>query len=287
MAVTAPVDILKLPDTAPDATVTEAGAVNTADAELVSATTAPPADAARDSVTVQAVLPFEERSVTEHATPRTVCKGCSETVAVALVPFQAAVRVAVEGTVSVAVEMLNRPVVAPADMVTDAGADNSADALFVNATTAPPAGEAEDKVTVQLVLVLDDNTAALQLNPVTDIGGCSDIVAVAVEPFSDPVKVAVWFAVTVPVEILNVALTAPAATVTDAGADKAGDALLLNVTAAPPVGAAFEIVTVQFVLLFDDRAVAVHEIPRMVARVCSGTVAVAVVPFSVAVRVAV
>ena len=84
---------------------------------------------------------------------------------------------------------------------------------------------------------------------------------------------------------MNVALTAPAATVTEAGAVNTVEALFVKVTAAPPVSAARESVTVQDVLLFADNAVKVHPIPRSVGSGCSDMVTVAV-PFRVAVKVA-
>ena len=106
-------------------------------------------------------------------------------------------------------------------------------------------------------------------------------------PFKVAVRVAAWFAVTVPVEILKVPVTEPAAIVTDDGAVNVGDALLVNVTTAPPVNAAFDSVTVHVVLPFEDNVVKVQEMPRIVGGVTSETLVVAVVPFNVPVRVAV
>jgi len=160
--------------------------------------------------------------------------------------------------------MLNVPAAAPAATVTDAGAANTGEPLFVRVTAAPPAGAACDSVTVQRVLAFEDNVLTAQLNAEAAVMGPSDSVAVAVVPFRAAVKTAVWFAATVPVEILNVALTAPAATVTDAGAVKTGEPLFVRATTAPPASAARDSVTVHDVPLFDPSALNVHVIPRRV-----------------------
>jgi hypothetical protein len=286
-AVSMPVETLNVPVVAPADTVTEVGAVNTADALLVKVTTAPPGSAAFDSVTVHVVPPFDDNAVKVHESPLTVGGTSSEMLAVAVVPFRAAVNVAVWFAVNVPVATLNVPVVIPAATVTDAGADNTGEALFVNATTAPPVSAPSDRVTVHVLLAFDDNTVALQFKPVAAGSGWSDTVAVAVEPFSVAVNVAVWFAVTVPVEMLSVPATVPAETVTDAGADNTGDALFVNATTAPPVAAARDNVTVQVVLLLEDKVVSVHESPSIVGRGCRDIVAVDVEPLRVAVNVAV
>ena len=67
--------------------------------------------------------------------------------------------------------MLNVPVVLVAATVTDTGAANTVEALSVKPTVAPPAGAPADRVTVQLVLALDDKAEAAQLKPVT-AGSC-------------------------------------------------------------------------------------------------------------------
>ena len=282
-----PVEMLNVPVVAPAGTDTDAGAVKVPCALFVNVTTAPPASAGPEIVTVHVVPLFEDRVVNEHESPLTVAGGSSRMVAVAVVPFKAAVSAAVWFAVTVPVEMLNVPLAAPAAIVTDAGADNTGDALLVTATMAPPVSAPAERVTVQAVPAFDDNAVAVQLKPVTAGSGWSDMVAVAVDPFKLAVNVAGWFAVTVPVEMLNVPLTTPAAIVTDAGADNTGDALLVNATTSPPPDAARDSVTVHVVLLLDDRVVAVHETPRMVAGGSRDTVAVAVEPFNVAVRVAV
>ena len=86
---------------------------------------------------------------------------------------------------------------------------------------------------------------------------------------------------------MKVPVVAPAATVTEAGTVKADDALLVNVTAAPPVNAAAESVTVHVVLPFEVSVLDVQERLLIVGAVTSDSVAVAVVPFSAPVKVAV
>jgi len=74
--------------------------------------------------------------------------------------------------------------------------------------------------------------------------------------------------------MLNVAVVAFAATVTDAGTVNAGDALLVRVTTVPPTGAACETVTVHVALPFEPKVVAVQVNPRIVG----ATEAVVTVP---------
>jgi hypothetical protein len=60
-----------------------------------------------------------------------------------------------------------------------------------------------------------------------------------------------------PARAVNVAETAPAATVMDAGVVNTAE-LSEIATAVPPAAAAWEIVTVQVVLVFGDRLLAAH-----------------------------
>ena len=75
----------------PDTTVTEAGTVNDA-ALLDNATVAPPAF---DTVTVHVALPPDPRLAGAHIRPLTTVGVASAIVAVAVPPFNMAVRVAV------------------------------------------------------------------------------------------------------------------------------------------------------------------------------------------------
>ena len=94
MLATVPAVAVKLAVVAPEATVTDAGTVRAALFEE-SPTEEPPADAARDSVTVQVVVPLEATEVGEHVRPEIAAGGgVTVTVAVAL-PFKVAVTVTV------------------------------------------------------------------------------------------------------------------------------------------------------------------------------------------------
>jgi len=72
------------------------------------------------------------------------------------------------------------------------------------------------------------------------------------------VRVPYWPALNVPVLTVNVPVSAPAATVAEAGTAKADNPLLFMVTTAPPLGATFDSVTVQVEILFDPKVVGVH-----------------------------
>ena len=86
-----------------------------------------------------------------------------------------------------------------------------------------------------------------------------------------------------PAVAVNVAVVLPAPTVTEAGTVNA-PALLDSVTVAPPV---FDTVTVQVELPPDPRLMGLHVNPLTTVAVASVMVAVAVLPYSVAVMVAV
>ena len=275
-----------VPVVAAAATVTDAGAVRVGEALFVSVTTAPPAGAACETDTVQVVLPFDVSDVCVQEKPVRVDWVCSDTLAVAVVPLSVPVRVATWLDDTVPVEIVKVPLVAPAATVTDAGTVRVGEALFVRATTRPPAGAACEIVAVHVVLPFDVSDVCVHEKPAIVTWVCSDTVAVAVVPLYVPVRVAVWLDDTVPVEIVNVPLVAPAATVTDAGTVRVGEALFVNVTTAPPAGAACDRITEQAVLAFEFSVVKVQENPAIVAWVCSETLAVAVVPLSVPVRVA-
>ena len=82
---------------------------------------------------------------------------------------------------------------------------------------------------------------------------------------------------------MNVVVVLPDPTVTDAGTVNEA-ALLDSVTTAPPV---FDTVTVHVELPPDPKLVGLHVSPLTTVAVPSAIVAVCVLPFSVAVRVAV
>jgi hypothetical protein len=62
----------------------------------------------------------------------------------------------------------------------------------------------------------------------------------------------------VPAVRVNSPIPDPAATVTEVGTAKPGNPLLLNVTAAPPVGAILDSVTVQSLVVFDPSVIGLH-----------------------------
>lgn len=70
---------------------------------------------------------------------------------------------------------------------------------------------------------------------------------------------------TVPADMVKLAVVALAATVTDAGTVRVGEALLLSVTNAPPDGAAFDNVAVHVVLPLVLRVLVKQVNPEIVA----------------------
>jgi hypothetical protein len=111
----------------------------------------------------------------------------------------------------------------------------------------------------------------------------SEIVAVAMLPFSVAVMVAVWLLAIVPAVAVKVAVVLLDPTTTEAGTVNAA-ALLDSVTVAPPV---FDTVTVQVALPPDAKLAGLHVTPLSSTGATSEIVAVSVLPFSVAVMVAV
>ena len=87
-------------------------------------------------------------------------------------------------------ETLNVAVLAFAATVTEVGAANADDALFVRVTTVLLVA-AFDSVTVQVVLPFEARLAAVQLSDVIVAGICSEMLALAEAPLSEPVRVAV------------------------------------------------------------------------------------------------
>ena len=82
-------------------------------------------------------------------------------------------------------------VVAFADTETEAGAVSTLAALFVRPTVAPPVGAAFDSVTVQVALPFEPRALGAHCSVVTVAEDCNETVADEVDPFSDPVSVAV------------------------------------------------------------------------------------------------
>ena len=115
------------------------------------------------------------------------------------------------------------------------------------------------------------------------IGGVKVNKATADAPPREAVIVAPWLFETAPAVAVNVAVVLDTPTVTELGTVSVA-ALLDSVTVAPPV---FEIVTVQVEVAPEARLVGVHARLLRTAGALSEMVAVCVLPFRLAVTVAV
>jgi hypothetical protein len=141
------------------------------------------------------------------------------------------------------VEVLTAKVadVAPAAIVTDAGADALALAEL-SATGKPPVGAALLMVTVPVEAAPPRTELGFNVNAVK-VGGVTVRVALAEAPFAEAPMLTEAFDATATVVTVNVAVVAPAATVTLAGT-VALALLEVSATESPPVAAAELIVTV-------------------------------------------
>jgi len=110
-------------------------------------------------------------------------------------------------------------------------------------------------------------------------------VVLAELPLYVDVIVALWLLPIVVVVALNVAVVAAAATVTDAGTVKTA-LVFVNVTIAPPAGAACVNVTVQVLEAFCPRLVGLHAREDTSTAAARFTVVLAELPLYVAVIVA-
>jgi hypothetical protein len=160
---------IKVAESAPAATATEAGVLKRLELSE-SATVAAPAGAACESVTVQVVLPFAGKLPAAHCSDVTVTGAFSDRLAVFEEPFSEAVRVAVwlavkEPAVAVKVALL-----APEGMVTDVGTVTR-DELDATVATAPPDPAAALRFMVQVAGAAGANAAGLQVSPVIVIEG--------------------------------------------------------------------------------------------------------------------
>jgi hypothetical protein len=273
-----PAVTLKVADVEPAATVTDVGALRD---ELLSdnETDTPPVEATGVRVTVQTLVPPELRLVGLHVSPLSSTGAASEILSVCVLPFSVAVMVAVWLLVIVPAVALKLAVVLLDPTATEAGTVNAV-ALLDSVTVAPPVCVT---VTVQVALLPDPRLAGLQVSPLSSTGAASEIVAVCVLPFSVAVMVAVWLLAIVPAVALKLAVVLLDPTATEAGTVNAA-ALLDSVTVAPPV---FDTVTVQVALPPDPRLAGLHVSPLSSTGATNEIVAVCVLPFSVAVMVAV
>src|SRR5580704_11999443 len=163
---------------------------------------------------------------------------------VLVVPPNEAEMVTGVAAVTALVVTVNVALVAPAATVTLAGTV-AADALLERETIAPPLGAAPLSVTVPIDDVPPLTLAGLRVteDSATAVAGFTVSKVVWVVPPYEAEMVTGVAAVTALVVTVNVALVAPAATVTLAGT-VAADPLLERATTAPPVGAAPLSVTV-------------------------------------------
>ncbi len=221
---------------APAATVTLAGTV-AADVLLLDKVTTVPAEGAgpvKVTVPVEEVPPvtLEGLSASEVRAGRSTVK-----VAVLVVPLSTAEIVTEVLADTGVVVIVNVAVVAPAATVTLAG-NVAADVLLPDSVTrAPPEGAAPFKVTVPVEDAPPSGLLGLSETE-EGVAALTVKVAVLVVPLSTAEIVTEVLAGTGVVVIVNVAVVAPAATVTLAG-NVAADVLLLDsVTRAPPEGAA-------------------------------------------------
>jgi hypothetical protein len=159
---------------------------------------------------------------------------------------------------------------APAATVTDPGTASVA-LVLVRVTVAPPVGAVRVRVTVQLLEELGPRVAGLHTSEETSTGAWS---AKETEKELEPklaLTVADWDVVRLAAVAANVAVEAPAATETVAGAERAAALLLVRVTVAPPDGAAWFKLTVH---VEDAReANVVGEQARLVSRTEENVVA--------------
>ena len=184
--------------------------------------------------------PLRPVAVTVSVAVPVAAGGATVSPAVRVTPPALAVMVATVDAVTDVVAMAAVALVAPAATVTLPGTV-AAPLLLVSVTPIPPAGAADVNVTVACADVPPGTLAGLTETADNEAGGGGGVtlsVAVFVAPPFTPVIVTGVDAPTAVVVTLNVALVAPAATVTLAGAVTTAVLLLDSVTTAPPVGAA-------------------------------------------------
>jgi hypothetical protein len=175
-----------------------------------------------------------------------VAAGLTVNVAVRLTPASLAVIVAGVEEETAPVTMVKVALVAPCATVTFAGAP-AAGLLLASVTVSPPAGAADDNVTVPCefeppVTLVGFSARLLRL--AGGGGGVTVRMADRDAPLYAAVSVTLVFDVTAVVVAGKVALVAPAATVTLDGVDATALLLLVSETTAPPDGAPAVSVTV-------------------------------------------
>jgi hypothetical protein len=241
-AVTAPVAIAKVVLVAPCATDTPAGTV--AAALLLDRDTAkPPAGAGDVSVTVpcEEAPPVTLAGFTATVESDAAAAGVTVRLAVRETPLAEAVMVVVRVVGPASVETGKVPLDSPPWTIIVAGTVAAAVFELDNETTSPSAGAAPERKTVPVTGFPPSTVAGetpRDAGPMGGGGGVTVSVELRVTPPNAPVIVADVDAVTDGVLAVNVALKAPAGTVTLAGTVAALVLLLDSVTTAPPEGAA-------------------------------------------------
>jgi hypothetical protein len=260
LAITAAAVALNVAVVDPAATVTADGTVSDV-LLLANVTLDPPAGAVCVSVTVQVLTALCPKLVGLHATPDT-SPGATRLIATVceLLPSVAVTVALWLLTIDAAAVALKVAVVDPAATVTAAGTVSNA-LLLARVTLEPPAGAVCVSVTVQVLTALCPKLVGLHATPGTRTGANRLIGIVCELPPSVAVTVALWLPViTAAVVALNVAVVAPAATVTDAGT--VSNALLLaSATLEPPAGAVCVSATVQVLTALCPKLAGLHATP--------------------------
>jgi hypothetical protein len=239
LALTAVVEIVKVPVVAPAAIETEAGTVALVEL-LVSETVRPPVGAAEPTVAVP-VLEVPPSTLDGETVMLVRAGAVMVRVAVAEVLLADPVMVDEVFVATAVVETVKVAVVAPAATETEAGTVALVEVLL-RETVRPPVGAALVMVTVPVDEVPPATLVGLRESDAT-VGAVIVKVPLADVLLAVPVIVSVVVAETATVVTVKVAVVAPAATVTEAGS-LPEELVYERVTTRPPEGAMLEIVTV-------------------------------------------
>ena len=278
---------------APAATVREAG-VNSISLLLLRLTTAPPAGAACESPAMQ-VLRFPEVSVVGvHVKEARVAAGLSVKLLVLELPFRVAARTAVCVVKTVPALSPTAASVAPAATAREGGGHRNS-LLLLRPMTAPPAGAACESTAIHVVPPPGPSVVGLHVSEarVAELGtlpelagGLSVKLTVLELPFRVAVNTAVCAAEMAPAVSETAAVVAPAATVRKAGVPRSV-LLLLRPIAVPPAGAACESTALHVPTAAELSAAGLQVREDRASGGLSVKLAVAELPFRVAVKIAV
>jgi len=201
-------------------------------------------------------------------------------------PFKEAVTVTADSPIgdSASARLVNSIVEDPAGTFTEDGTAKT-QLLAESDTVIPPLVAGDDNVIMQAAVDPADRMAGLQLTPVTSVGATRVKLAVCEAPFKLAVTAALCVLVSVPAVAVKVAVVAPGVTVTDAGTLKAA-LLLATATTLPPAGAAWLNVIVQVVEELAFTLAGLQDRPVTTMGATKVKLAVCVVPFKLALTVA-